>query len=130
MGMDTVESVYEIFIKRREDRSAALVLAKVTDDLLFAGTSKDMKALVDAITKRFEISEDIIDGTILFNGCRIMRDKEGHIEMNTSDYTQSIDPLDVFRERRKLHDEKASMEEYITYRSLAGKIVRQWELPN
>lgn len=36
--MDTVEGLSQFFIKRREDRNIELVLAKVTDDLLFSST--------------------------------------------------------------------------------------------
>lgn len=40
----------------------ALILAKVSDDLLFASTVDDMHAVGNVLKERFHISNGIIDG--------------------------------------------------------------------
>lgn len=123
MGLDAMEGVSQFVIKRRPDRSVTLVLAKMTDHLLFAGSIYDMNASASAIKERFDISKAIIDGPIQYNGCRNMMYTDGHREMSMEQYVQSIDSWDMTRETKEQHDEKASRHEYDAYRSLAASII-------
>lgn len=55
--------------------------AKSTDDLLFAGSTTDLKKFVKQMKTRFYVSKDIIDRPILFNGFRIEQSTDGSITM-------------------------------------------------
>lgn len=123
MDMERVTGISQLFLRRRQDGSIAMIMAKVTDDLLFAGTIYDMKDFSRRIGQRFKVSKTIIDQPINFNGCRIVQDTEGNITMDMSSYTSSIRDIDVTRNRRKEATEKATNEEYHNYRSMAGSII-------
>lgn len=123
MKMKTITGVSQIFVKRKPNGSIQLLLAKITDDLLFAGTMQDMNEFVEKISARFKISKAIIDAPIDFNGCRITQDEHGDISMNMTTYVNSIQPMDVTRNRRKEAEDKATEDEYQQYRSLSGSIM-------
>jgi len=125
MGMERVQSVSQLFVKRDGKEGVTFLLAKVTDDLLFAGSIEYMQEFIECIQKRFDVSKSFIDGPILFNGCRIEQDGDGTITMSMKKYLESVIPLDVSRVRRKQAQEKAKRKEYDSYRSLAGSIIWQ-----
>lgn len=82
-----------------------------------------MYDFVPSVKRWLDIIKSIIDGPILFNGCRIVQDAAGDIEMNMELYLNSIALLDLSRDRRKMHDCKATSSEYDACRSLAGSII-------
>lgn len=122
-GMDRVNGISQLFIKRRSDDTIKLILAKVTDDLLFTGDIDTMEEFVKEVSNRFKVSKAILNSPINFNGTRIEQDEKGNITMNMNAYMGSIKPLDITRARRKQPNEKATPHEYKDYRSLAGSII-------
>lgn len=123
MNMGTVSGFSQLFLKRRKDSSIQLILAKITDDLLIAGTTNEMEEFVARISGRFDVSKTIIDAPINFNGCRISQDERGDVTMDMTAYLNTIKPMDITRNRRKEATEKATKDEYNKYRSMAGSIV-------
>lgn len=123
MGMETVTGVSQLFIKRGAEGNIQMIMAKITDDLLFAGSKERMGQFVESIQARFSISKIIVDGPIDFNGCRITQDVHGNITMDMGAYTDSIKQMEITRNRRKESQHKATDEEYHEYRSLSGSII-------
>ena len=50
-----------------------MIVVKLTDDVLLAGKTKDVKVFSRSLSKQFKISKVIIDNEITFNGCQISR---------------------------------------------------------
>lgn len=123
MNMYTVEGVSQLFIKRRQDGSIMLMVAKVTDDLLIAADTETMREFIKKVNERFKVSKSVVDEQILFNGTRIMQDSAGNISMTMKDYMKSIKPITLSRARRKQAAERATQQEYRDYRSLAGSLI-------
>ena len=121
--MELVNGVSQLFLKRSSRGDIILMIAKVTDDLLMAGSVEYMRWFKDIIGKRFPISKCIVDSTVQFNGCRISKSKHGDIEMSMDAYVTAIPFLFVDRDRRKEQGEKATQKEFKCFRSLAGALV-------
>lgn len=58
-----------------------MLLAKVTDDMLIAGSTAEVKAFITQISGRFPISKAIVNDEIKFNGCDISQDGEDNIKI-------------------------------------------------
>lgn len=123
MGMETVRGISQLFVKRREDGSILLMVAKVTDDLLIAASAGVMKEFVEQVRKRFKISKSITNGPILFNGALIDRNERGDVSITMQPFMESLKPIELPRSRRKQSSEKATNEEYQEYRSMAGSLI-------
>lgn len=123
LGMERVYGVSQMFLRRNEESEIIFILVKVTDDILFAGKIDSMNHFVKLIRKRFEISKEIIDQPVNFNGCKIEKDREGSISINMDAYMQNLEGVEVDRVRRKQTEEKVSCEEYSSYRKLAGELI-------
>lgn len=78
---------------------------------------------VDAVKKRFDVGKAILDQTMLFNGCRITQHMEGNITLHMEEYMRSIKMMEISRERRKQHTEKATKTDYDLYRSIDGSVI-------
>lgn len=81
-----------------------MILAKITDDLMFAGSIEDMECFVAKIKQRFDVIKAIFDGPLLFNGCMINQSNNGDITMDMYAYMETIQQLEVSRARRKQPD--------------------------
>lgn len=123
MVFEQVRGISQLFLKRAEDGSISMLLAKVTDDLLISGKTDVLKNFLQQLTKKFKVSKSILDSQIDFNGCRITQDEEGNITMDMKKYVDSIQSLDITRSRRKEANDKATEKEYDDYRSLAGSLM-------
>lgn len=122
-GIKRVTGVSQLFLKRTKDGSIRMILAKVTDYIIFSGTKDDMDQFVSHISSRFKISKAIIDAPIELNGCRITQLPDGDIVMDMQRYVKSIRQMDISRTRRKEATHKSTDEEYHEYRSTAGSII-------
>lgn len=121
--MEATKGVSQLFIKRRGSGKIAMLLAKITDELIFAGSIEDMNYFVMKIKRRFSISKGII-GRQLFNGCMINKSENWYITMDLFNYMKAIQQLQFIRARRKQAAEKALEDEYADYISLAGSVIR------
>lgn len=108
MGFQRVRGASQLYIKRDRSGEIILILAKVTDDILMAGTIVAMKWLSRQMDKRFGLSKSTIDGAIDYNGCRITQDVDGSITMDMTSYMQNIDGISISRSRRKQYADTAT----------------------
>lgn len=77
-----------------------MILAKVTDKLLFAADMDTMKDWYNKLTKSIKVSKTLLDEIIDFNGSRIVEDDEGNITMNMNQYLHGIRCMEITRGRR------------------------------
>lgn len=122
-ALKRVSGVDQLFVKRDTNGLIVLLMAKVTDDLLMVGTKADLEEFVTALGKRFPISKSIIDATIRFNGSTIQQEPNGDVTISMTDYAESLQYLELTRDRRKQNDEKATAEEFTAFKSLTGEIM-------
>lgn len=78
-----------------------MILAKVTDDLLFAFDMNNMKEFSDKLRKIIKVSKTLIDQPIYFNGCRIVQDDDGNLTMDMDRYVKRINCMEIKRRRGK-----------------------------
>lgn len=98
---DRHRSTTYILILRPKYGSIKLILAKVTDELLFAGDKLEMDTYLKDISRRFNIIQAIIDAPIEFNGCRIAQDPHVNKSMDLSENMRTINPIIITRSMRK-----------------------------
>lgn len=70
---ERVSEVSQLFILREKPTGLKL-LAKLTEDLLIAGSITDINDFAITLRKRFEISKVIVDEDIIFNGAKSSQD--------------------------------------------------------
>lgn len=70
-GLKGVSAAGQIFVKRDSEGSIAMMMEKVSHDLLMIVTEEQLKTFVDTFGKHLPISKAIIDDTICFNACLI-----------------------------------------------------------
>lgn len=114
--------VSQLFFKRDSRGNIVLLLAKVTDDMLIAGSTADVGAFIDHIGKRFPISKAIVNDDIKLNGCDISQDNNDTIKRSKNVYVRNIKYI-VQPERKKNQLEKATNKERDAFRSMAGEFV-------
>lgn len=66
------------------------VLVKITDDLLFSGSTDMINYFFTRIRQSFKVNMAIIDGQMHFNGGRIEQDEHGTIQMEIKMYLDCI----------------------------------------
>lgn len=122
-NFERVFGVSQIFVKRSSDGGIVMLMAKVTDDLLMAGSVEDIKEFVELIGKRFPISKAIIDNRIKFNGSEITQKADGTVILSMEEYLMEMQPIEISPERKKHRMEKATEAEIGAFRALAGEFV-------
>lgn len=101
MGMEQAKGISQLFIKRRNDGSISMLLAKITDGFLITGDLLTLNEFVERLITRFQIRKAIIDSPINFHGCRIQKDEDGNVKINMDEYLNQIETLSITRYRRK-----------------------------
>ena len=79
LGFLRVPGLAQLYVRYNPERSANMVIAKVTDDLLIAGSCLNKKILFTSIKQRFNINKEIMDSEILFNGAFITQDSNFNV---------------------------------------------------
>lgn len=67
INMETLTDISQLFIKMEEKGSIWIILAKITDELLFEGTIAGMEGFVEDIPGRLKVSKSIVDAAININ---------------------------------------------------------------
>lgn len=109
--LERIPGISQLYLKREASGSIVLVVAKVTDDLLIAGSVDGIRALITQLKNRFTISKSIINDKMTFNGCTIEQSANGDIRMSMADYLESIPFISLARGRRKQQSENATQGE-------------------
>lgn len=127
-GLTRTPGVAQLFAKRtkhsnRSGKSKILLLvAKLSDDFLVAGTTAEIDSFMNALKTRFVVGR-IVDGPLYhFGGCEIRTHDNGDISMMDT-YWNRIKPITMSRTRRKMQDSPACASEILQYRSLAGTLL-------
>lgn len=118
-GLQRVFGISQLFIRRATDGSVVLLVAKVTDDFLLAGSLAEMEAFVDRLKRRFVVGKVVINDKVNFDGCELEQYKDGTIRMSMIRYLERLKPITMSRARRKQRTDKATEIEIKQYRSLA-----------
>lgn len=124
LGFVAFAGLPQVFAKLDKGGALLLLIGKISDDILVAGRRPDVLAFFEALHDRWEISKSIIADDLLFNGARIFRDpNSGDISLDMTEYLESrVEFVPLTRERRKEQGEKATAEEALAYRSIAGSL--------
>lgn len=99
-----------------------MLLAKVTDDMLMAGSVATMREFVRNLENEFTLSKAIVDGPVIYNSYWITQDEDGTIHLSMEEYLTSISPIVLTRGRRKEWNSTAKKNEITEYRKLAGSL--------
>lgn len=105
----------QLLVLYNEDSSIMLVVTKVVDDFLLAGTPSAIQAFHDAIAKRFAVENFVFDKYIVFNRLHIPQESDGSIFANIQEYLDKIEALSLTTARRKQASEKAESVELTAY---------------
>lgn len=101
MLMNTITCVSKIFFTNDRNGAIAMILSKVTDDLLFPFGKKYREDFVKNISERLKIRKAILYSPIYFIGFRITQDAQVYITMEISAYMRTIQPMVITINGRK-----------------------------
>jgi hypothetical protein len=122
-GFETLPGLSQFFILRDNSGRITILLAKVVDDLLLAGSVTTMNEFYKALCARFKVGRFICDRPFTFNALNITQDhSSSSITMDMLDYPAKCIPLPLSPTRRKESDIPATPEERTAYQSLAGTL--------
>ena len=122
-GCELVASLSQLYVKRNKSGEIILLVAKLTDDLLLAGTHNELRAFTEQISARFKISKTITTGEIKFNGCTITKNNGGDIQMTMDEYAQEITAIEISKGKKADGRSPATTKEISAFRKLAGLMV-------
>ena len=117
-----VPGLPQIFFKRDLEQIPCLVIAKVVDDLLIAGKAIEIKQFKECISRRFQVGRFMMDKSFVFYRIHLQQNENFDVIASMSEYMTTIHPLDISRERRKQHDEKATENELKQLLRLTGRL--------
>ena len=123
-GFETIAGLLQLFIFRQasQQRAVSLIAAKVVDDILLAGTSKELERFFASISNRFKVGRYISGRPFVFNGVLISPTSDLSASLSMSEFMETIEFLALTRRRRKQHEEKCMQKELTALQSLAGKL--------
>lgn len=122
-GFQRVFGVPQLFSRRDSAGDIILLVAKVTDDILMAGTKEAMQQFSEEISSRFTVSKTIIDAPVKFNGCDIAPHADGSIELSMGTYMRGVEYISLTHDRRRQTHERATEDETACYRAMSGALV-------
>ena len=121
-GFETIPGLPQLFILRQDSQQGkvSFIAAKVVDDILLAGTSKELRRLFASISNRFKVGRYISGRPFVFN--RVLISPTNDHSASMSEFMETIVFLLRTRKRRNQHEEKCPQEELTALQSLAGKL--------
>ena len=122
IGMESIYAVPQCFMLKLKGKLLLLV-GKIVDDFLIAGTRKALKWFSAKVNQRFTVgTETWAPDPIRFNGALIEQANDYSIRVTMEDFAKSIKPLQVERNRRKQPEALPTPTEVRDFQSLAGKM--------
>ena len=120
--MKAVFALPQCFMLRTE-KGLQLILGKIVDDFILAGTKEALHWFSRKTNQRFDVGTESYAATPLrFNGSIIEQDVHGSIKLSMLEFANSIAKLELPRERRKAPEAQTTPQELREYQSLAGKL--------
>jgi hypothetical protein len=98
-----------------------LILAKVVDDILLAGSSADTQSFYTALNSRFKVGRFVCNAFI-FNGLHIPQGDDFSIQFNINGFLGMCLPINLSPARRKSPDLPVESSERTAIQSLAGTL--------
>jgi Reverse transcriptase (RNA-dependent DNA polymerase) len=111
-GFTRVDSFEQLFALRSSIGWIILLLAKVVDDLLLAGTVAAMQDFPENLCKRFKVGRFICDEQFVFNALHIVQDSDRHtVAADMLAYNSKLTRIDISSGRREEPNSLATAEE-------------------
>ncbi len=98
-GLYIVPRLPQTFVYRCEQGPPRLLIAKVVDDFLVAGSCTEISNFRKAISDRFEVGRFSQDTSLVFNRLNIKQHANGDIEISVEEYMDTMSPLKLYRAR-------------------------------
>ena len=114
-GIIQVPFLQQLFVKKDIQGNIELVIAKVVDDFLIAGSKDAIETLHQAIGKRFTVRMFLMGKDLIFSRLNIFQEKDGSVLLNMEEYMTKLTKIDISRERKKQYDDAATPEELTRY---------------
>lgn len=118
-----VKSIDQLFIERGTDGKVVLIVAKVTDDFIMAGTDESLERFTKALGERFTLKNVNKSFDHLFLGMSIKQGSTGSITVSMQGYLDRIKPLQLSKGHKEHPGAFADEREVSEYRSLAGSLL-------
>ncbi len=116
--LDVFPGLPQIFVYGSERGPSRLLIAKVVDGFLVAGSPTEISNFRKAISDRFEVGRFSQDTSLVFNCLHIKKHGNGDIEL----YMDIISLLTLSRERKKQNESRAIQHELTAFLGLTGKL--------
>lgn len=121
--VERIFGISQLYRLLNSDGHNILLVAKVTDDLLMAGTLSNMKYFTEQLKRRFHISKVILDEKRHFKVCSISQSKTGAILMNMQTFADTMQPIPLSRAIPKLDNDLATSAETTLYKDISGSLI-------
>ena len=119
-GLLCVVHLPQLFYKRK-DGQLWIIVAKVVDDILVAGSSEARKWLVAKLSSRYAIGTILhTPGRFLFFGLTIEQDEKYTVILSCDDKLNCIEPPMITRQRRKQLEQQLNSVETFSFHSTNG----------
>ena len=122
IGMQAIYALPQCFIVKNNGEWQ-LIVGKIVDDFLLAGTPRMLSWFSKKIRGRFQVgAEAFAPDQIRFDGLLLKQARDGSIRASMEEFANSIKPIELSPARRKKNEEPVSKSELKMYQSLAGKM--------
>lgn len=121
-ALECILSIGQLYVKHKEEK-LILIVAKLTDDFLMAGSEERMKHFIATIGKQFVIWKSVLEQKILFSGCEMEQDRNGSITMSMHRYMKMLKDIHVDQARRNQILSNVTELKDKTFRSLAETLL-------
>ena len=119
---ETVNGFVQLFVVRRHREQIVLIIAKVVDHFLMAGSVEEMNRFHDQLSKLFKVGRFICDQDIVFNRPPIHQEPDCSVHISMDEYLSKISTIDLDSNRRKNPDGRFTPQEKETFLRLAGQL--------
>ncbi len=120
--LDIVAGLSQLFVYRGEQGPARLLIAKVVDDYLLAGSPTEISNFWNAISDRFEVGRFSQDISLVFNHLHKKAACQWRHKRSMEEYMDTISPLTLSRERKMQHESHATQDELTEFLGFIGKL--------
>ena len=122
LGLSSVKYIPQLFYLRGSD-GLKLVVLKVVDDMLIAGSEEDRKRFLDKLRTVYKVGTIVhTPGSLKFFGSEIVQSAEFEIEFHSDEKLNAIDPYVITRSRRRECDSILTSVESKWFNSINGSL--------
>lgn len=122
LRLSTIPGLQQVFVKYDDNGNIILIVTKVVNDMLMAGSRMEIMRFHDKMTKKFKVGSFLIDKPIVFNRLHIKQGSDFSITASMQEFLEQINPIHLCRERRKQQNSLCTAKEITAFKSLAGSL--------